>query len=644
MSIILSLHILVVSLYNIRLAFASEYSPRDNLNDLKNEEDKCYPENSAITSLFSFDKLPSENKIFNDNTRKSNTIIRAQTPKSVRKQPKTNFSDLYNMTTCPATLQEQILRKKAKNNQQKYSNYKYKAKLIIADSQKLLKIKKEKLLMKLKRLKFHRKKKRRQRELSMKIDNHLKNYLSTTYFKSEFPAATSLSIKGTLDYLEGFVYYAFRSINKQLIQEALSMYNKLSDYHQNESRILLQKADINFILYYLSQSYSHFEQGLRNLDTIMVNPDVSDHHFKAAAEKTVFFLEENGLLSKAIDVQIRLAEKFPNDIAILNKLGNSFRYANIHSKAKLIFKRVLEINPRDLGAQVLLGNVCYHEIVNRKTIYNEKTSQQLSFNNLNECVALMKNVIETHDQNIRKSYFFYTYGDALRRLGRAEESNMIFQKGVEEGLFLSFWQRNIHFVSSLRSKPFWKLKETKMSHILKEIRRKWQAIRLEALRNFNQRLFTKHPEELRDTGSWSVFKLYEFSKRSTRNCMHAPITCSLIDNVPQITDNVKGIVIFSMMEAGTHIHPHSGPSNCRLRVHLGLDVPETYKNSTVDSKSYSRLRVKNEYVSWKNGKMIVWDDSFDHEVWHYHHLNHRRLILIIDIIHPDLNEYQIASL
>lgn len=31
---------------------------------------------------------------------------------------------------------------------------------------------------------------------------------------------------------------------------------------------------------------------------------------------------------------------------------------------------------------------------------------------------------------------------------------------------------------------------------------------------------------------------------------------------------------FSVMQPGTHVWPHTGPTNCRLRMHLGLVIPQ----------------------------------------------------------------------
>jgi len=94
------------------------------------------------------------------------------------------------------------------------------------------------------------------------------------------------------------------------------------------------------------------------------------------------------------------------------------------------------------------------------------------------------------------------------------------------------------------------------------------------------------------------------------------------------------------MSPDTHVRAHSGPTNCRLRIHLGLDVPKVYTHQAAES--HSRMRIVNEYVTWKNGEMIIFDDSFDHEVWHKSPLNKSRLVLIMDMWHPELSEYQIA--
>lgn len=85
------------------------------------------------------------------------------------------------------------------------------------------------------------------------------------------------------------------------------------------------------------------------------------------------------------------------------------------------------------------------------------------------------------------------------------------------------------------------------------------------------------------------------------------------------------------MQPGVHVWPHCGPSNCRIRAHLGLIIPEG-----------PRIRVANDTHTWKLGKFIIFDDSFEHEVWHTG--TSVRLVLILDMWHPDLTASQKQTL
>ncbi|XP_056290758.1 aspartyl/asparaginyl beta-hydroxylase-like [Pseudoliparis swirei] len=82
------------------------------------------------------------------------------------------------------------------------------------------------------------------------------------------------------------------------------------------------------------------------------------------------------------------------------------------------------------------------------------------------------------------------------------------------------------------------------------------------------------------------------------------------------------------MQPGTHVWPHTGPTNCRLRIHLGLVVPP----------EGCRIRVTNQTRRWEEGRVLVFDDSFEHEVWQ--DASSFRLILIVDVWHPELTAPQ----
>jgi aspartyl/asparaginyl beta-hydroxylase (cupin superfamily) len=91
--------------------------------------------------------------------------------------------------------------------------------------------------------------------------------------------------------------------------------------------------------------------------------------------------------------------------------------------------------------------------------------------------------------------------------------------------------------------------------------------------------------------------------------------------------------MFSELAPGTHIKPHTGSSNLRVRHHLALDVPEPGRVT---------LTVDGDTRTWSEGRCLVFDDSFVHEV---HHRGERpRAILSVDVWHPSLTDADIRVL
>lgn len=46
--------------------------------------------------------------------------------------------------------------------------------------------------------------------------------------------------------------------------------------------------------------------------------------------------------------------------------------------------------------------------------------------------------------------------------------------------------------------------------------------------------------------------------------------------------------------------------------------------------------------SWKDGEWLIFDDSFEHEVWN--NGTSARLVLIVDVWHPDLTDEEKSSM
>jgi aspartyl/asparaginyl beta-hydroxylase (cupin superfamily) len=90
-------------------------------------------------------------------------------------------------------------------------------------------------------------------------------------------------------------------------------------------------------------------------------------------------------------------------------------------------------------------------------------------------------------------------------------------------------------------------------------------------------------------------------------------------------------VVFSLLKAGTRIPAHNGMYNIRLICHLPLIVPPG-----------CRFRVGNEIREWEVGKLMIFDDTIEHEAWN--DSGEDRVVLIFDIWRPELTEEERAQL
>jgi hypothetical protein len=78
---------------------------------------------------------------------------------------------------------------------------------------------------------------------------------------------------------------------------------------------------------------------------------------------------------------------------------------------------------------------------------------------------------------------------------------------------------------------------------------------------------------------------------------------------------------FSVLHPNTSIQPHVGYSEALLVAHLGLVISEG-----------CAIRVGPEIRTWQPGKMLIFDDSTDHEAWNRG--STRRCVLLIEFLKP----------
>ena len=127
---------------------------------------------------------------------------------------------------------------------------------------------------------------------------------------------------------------------------------------------------------------------------------------------------------------------------------------------------------------------------------------------------------------------------------------------------------------------------------------------------------------------WNTFNFFFYGHKFEDNCALCPKTTALLESLPRFE---KDHIMFSALNPHSHIPPHHGPMNGIIRGHLPLVVPQG-----------CYIRAGKDERTWTEGRMLIFDDSFEHEVWN--HSDEVRIVLFMNFWHPCLSAEEIAVL
>ena len=132
--------------------------------------------------------------------------------------------------------------------------------------------------------------------------------------------------------------------------------------------------------------------------------------------------------------------------------------------------------------------------------------------------------------------------------------------------------------------------------------------------------------------SWNGYYFYRHGERRAENCAACPITAAALDALPLARVHGHGPeVLYSVFSPGTHLLPHSGVTNTRVVGHLPLIIPDD-----------CALRVGGEDHLWREGEVVVFDDTYEHEAWN--RSERTRVVMIFDLWNPFLSQPERAVL
>ena len=190
---------------------------------------------------------------------------------------------------------------------------------------------------------------------------------------------------------------------------------------------------------------------------------------------------------------------------------------------------------------------------------------------------------------------------------------------------------SVFTLPGLTSKPFYSgnefnLKKDITNLITPEVVSK---IREECL---NMRKECKSDYEINETehtlhgGKWEWHSYILKGEKQPIFEKHCPSTTKFLNSIDLLQTQIPfAYSFFSSLMPYSDIDAHYGPTNLRLRCHLPLVVPDN-----------CGIVVGGEAKEWKEGELMIFDDSYEHYV--YHNGTTERILLLFDIWHPEIVE------
>ena len=371
------------------------------------------------------------------------------------------------------------------------------------------------------------------------------------------------------------------------------------------------------------------------LVSLHLNPRVALVHYNYGAS-----MAQTGRKNEAIASYERALSLAPSMDMAYNNLGNLLVDVQRAHEAAASYRGALLANPQHALAYNNLGNVvkdsseagnrlaglAYCMAIRLSPMYTE--AYRNLANLLKEKSAWHEAAVAAYRITLRLSpnhrMTLLNMGETLSWLGMTAAADLTHNLAVERGVWMLPHQRPSHFVPGLRAKPWWPISTFSWS---RRLLAGYSTLLEEGLALMEAAGFDQYRSPALQRGVWKDVTLTLSGSRQP-GAARAPRSYALLKSLGEdVLSMVSGSAYFSILEPGSSLRAHCGPTNVRLRLHVGLSVP-----------SGAGMRVAEETRAWKEGAALLFDDSFEHEVWN--NGSYPRLVFIVDAWHPDLDNAQ----
>jgi tetratricopeptide (TPR) repeat protein len=331
---------------------------------------------------------------------------------------------------------------------------------------------------------------------------------------------------------------------------------------------------------------------------------------------------------------------------ILNKaLIDIYTKIGRYNKAEDIFAHLLEstFNHPEVAYDYAVW------LLKRKS-YNMKKNKEKAKNLLHIAAnELGKRNVTTYTLHSGLSKQFYIRGLIMIELGKLllnDEALDVYQKHGKE-----LWKNpRRRFVAPLNhdefvSKPHITFNDHTLYPLedVQWLEKHYDTIKNEVIQKTNvDNNFHSELENLHNTnfGNWTMLRFTNDGVLNEETCALLPITCEILMKMPSLQRCLKNqcnelFVYLSNLSPHTNIDKHCGPTWKRLRLHLPLKVPKPEEDCCWLEVLAGNGESPNDFrkLVWKEGQVIVFDDSYEHSV-HWKNGSSNRLVLIVDVDHP----------
>jgi hypothetical protein len=382
-----------------------------------------------------------------------------------------------------------------------------------------------------------------------------------------------------------------------------------------------------------------------------VNSNLIESNLKAvkALEK---FQEKQ--VSTAMPMLLQTIKEVPYDFVSLEHVGGVYSMAG-RRLANIKYKNLKHRQKTIVEEEKALAQACFYfekSVLAYDYRHNRNVKNNANNQLLDASVYPQIKYANKHELILR------SYGDSLRWLGKKKEAQQIFERGVRLKIwktpicrpidplptivkFMKKQYREIFFIDGIYEKYFSYILEPIQKDLLPILTSTFSKEKLfnSKFNTNNKKFYNYFPWKFESGGlsrgqNWYALTFVKNGIENTEVLRRFPelskmLTSKWLEEHPSLIVK-SGQIKLSLMLYGTHVRPHAGPSNNRLRMHCPLILPSLTKTDNRDDDGGLYIRVGTKKKEWELGKCFIFNESCEHEVKLPRQMDIPRLILIVD--------------